>query len=127
MLAAIKAQLAARRGADAETQACHHLEQQGLKLVVRNWRCPLGELDLVMCDHTTLVIVEVRARNHHSHGGALASVDQKKRSRLLRATLAFVQAHPQWQDAAIRFDVVSFQGLAPAHWLRNAFTTDDVA
>lgn len=127
MLARLKAHLAAQRGADAETRAELHLQQQGLKTLYRNWRCPLGELDLVMADGATLVVVEVRARSRSSHGGALESVDARKRGKLIRATLAFVQAHAEWQDATIRFDVVCFEADGKNHWLRNAFDAEGLA
>lgn len=125
MLARLKAGLAAQRGAAAEARAEAHLLRQGLRPVARNWRCPLGELDVVMADGDTLVIVEVRARSTASHGGALESVDAKKRGKLLRTALAFVQAHPEWQEAPIRFDVVRFEADDQGRWLRNAFDADD--
>ncbi len=125
VLATLKARIAARHGADAETRAGLHLNRQGLSTIARNWRCPLGELDLVMADGETLVIVEVRARRSSSHGGALESVDVKKRGKLLRTTLAFVQAHPQWQQAPIRFDLVHFEADGKGRWLRDAFTADE--
>ncbi len=125
MLAKLKARLAARRGADAEARAEAHLLRQGLQAVARNWRCTLGELDVVVADGDTLVIVEVRARSTASHGGALESVDARKRGRLLRTALAFVQAHPEWQDAPIRFDLVRFEADGKGRWLRNAFDADD--
>lgn len=127
MLATLKARLSAQRGADAESCAAQDLKQQGLKLLHRNWRCTLGELDLVMSDGDTLVIVEVRARSQQSHGGALESVDARKRGKLIRTALAFVQAHAEWQDAAIRFDVVCFEADGKNRWLRNAFDADDMA
>ena len=126
MLSQLKARLAAQRGADTEARAAAHLSQQGLRLVARNWRCSLGELDVVMADGDTLVIVEVRARQHQSHGGALASIDARKRGKLLRTTLAFTQAHPEWQDAPIRFDVVSFEADDRGRWLPNAFDADEL-
>ena len=127
MLAALKARIAAQRGADAEARAEAHLLKQGLKPVARNWRCTLGELDVVMADGDTLVIVEVRARSTASHGGALESIDAKKRGKLLRTALAFTQAHTEWQDAPIRFDVVRFEADGKGRWLRNAFDADDAA
>ena len=48
------------RGETAEQQACDYLKKQGLKLIARNFRCKQGELDLIMQDKQTLVIVEVR-------------------------------------------------------------------
>lgn len=125
MLARLKAAIAAQRGADAESRAERHLRRQGLKPIARNWRCPHGELDLVMADGDTLVIVEVRARSSREHGGALASVDSRKRRKLMRSALAFTQAHSDWQDAPLRFDIVSFEAEDVCEWLPAAFTTDD--
>lgn len=124
MLAVLRARRAAARGAAAEARAEAHLLKQGLQTVARNWRCPLGELDVVMADGDTLVIVEVRARSTSGHGGALESIDANKRRKLIRATQAFVQAHVEWQDAPIRFDVVRFEADARGHWLKNAFDAD---
>ncbi len=125
MLATLKARLAQQRGADAESRAEAHLVGQGLKPIDRNWRCTLGELDLVMADGDTLVIVEVRSRSHATHGGALESIDARKRGKLLRTALAYTQAHAAWQDAPIRFDIVRFETDGQGHWLKNAFDADD--
>lgn len=127
MLAALKARIAAQLGADAEARAEAHLVKQGLKSLARNWRCPLGELDVVMADGDTLVIVEVRARSGTDHGSALDSITAAKRRKLVRAALAFTQAHPAWQDAPLRFDIVHFGADGQGRWLRDAFTMDDVA
>lgn len=127
MLTRASAALAALRGAQAEARAEVHLRRQGLRSIARNWRCPLGELDLVMAEHNTLVVVEVKARSHRSHGGALASVDLGKRRRLVRATQVFLERHPVWQTAPIRFDVVCFDADEGLLWLQGAFTTDDLA
>ena len=118
---------AAAHGAEAEARAERHLVSKGLTLVARNWRCPMGELDLVMRDGDTLVVVEVRARSTASHGGALASVTASKQAKLIRATQAFLQAHPNWQDSPLRFDVVRFEADGKGRWLREAFTVDDAA
>ena len=125
MLATLKAAKAALLGAGSEARAERHLLKQGLALVARNWRCPLGELDLVMTDGESLIIIEVRARSSTSHGGALQSITASKLGRLMRAALAFQQAHGQWQDAPVRFDIVSFESDGKGRWLRNAFDTDD--
>ncbi|MES2682736.1 MAG: YraN family protein [Pseudomonadota bacterium] len=127
VLTSLKARSAALLGSGSEQRAETHLRQQGLVPICRNWRCPLGELDLVMRDGETLVIVEVRARSTQSHGGALASVDAKKRGRLMRTALAFVQAHDEWQDASIRFDIISFEADGRGRWLKNAFDSNDYA
>lgn len=111
-------------GAFAEQEALQHLEQQGLTLVARNWRCPQGELDLVMYDGATLVFVEVRYRRHHAWGGALESIDARKQQRLVRAAQAFLVKETQWINYPCRFDVIAMTGAPTSYhleWIANAF------
>lgn len=72
-------------GRQAELLACEQLQRQGMRPLARNWRCRRGELDLVMLDGDTVVFVEVRRRRHEAWGGALESVDARKRQRLTAA------------------------------------------
>lgn len=112
------------RGAEAEARAQHHLEQRGLKLVARNWRCPGGELDLVMRDQDTLVLVEVRKRSRSDYGDAFASVHGRKRGRLIHAAKLFLAAHPQYARSPVRFDVVAVDGSDTVEWLTAAFDAE---
>ncbi|MBL6751206.1 MAG: YraN family protein [Nevskia sp.] len=115
---------ASARGAQAEAQAQRHLQAQGLRLVARNWRCPGGELDLVMRDGATLVVVEVRRRSRSDYGGGFESVHARKRARLVHAAQLFLAAHPEYAEAPVRFDVVAIDGAAAPEWLAGAFDTD---
>ena len=63
-----------RAGQLGEDQALIYLQQQGLHLLERNFRCKAGEIDLVMQDGKVLVFVEVRLRSDSKFGGAAASV-----------------------------------------------------
>lgn len=110
------------RGAQAEDRARAHLERAGLRLLTRNYRCPRGEIDLVMADGDTLVFVEVRFRASRAFGGAAASVDARKRARLVAAAQHYLLAHPA--DRPCRFDVVAADGEAAIEWLRDAFRLD---
>ncbi len=98
-----------RRGEDL---ACRHLEAQGLRLLERNYRCRAGEIDLVMLDGSTLVLVEVRSRSTSAHGSAAATVGFRKRD---------------WRSMPVRFDVVAIDpgamdATGPAvSWIRDAF------
>lgn len=113
-------------GQAAEGWALTHLEEHGLRLLERNWRCRLGELDLVMLDDDTVVFVEVRYRRHSAWGGAEASVDARKRSRVSAAALVFLQQQPRWAHRPCRFDVVAIGPAEPSspprlNWIRGAF------
>ncbi|MGD9841899.1 MAG: YraN family protein [Steroidobacteraceae bacterium] len=111
-------------GDRGEINALRHLQMAGLQLIERNYRCRSGELDLIMLEQQTLVFVEVRYRQDRQFGGAAASVNQGKQRRLLLAAQRFLQAHPQYQRHAARFDVVSLEGDEPftkLQWLKDAF------
>lgn len=110
-------------GAAAEDAALRLLERRGLRLVARNARFRGGELDLVMRDGATLVVVEVRARSASRFAGAAESVDARKRARLVLAAQLFVAAHPEHAERPLRFDVVAYDGDA-VQWIENAFMVD---
>ncbi|MGH8433417.1 MAG: YraN family protein [Pseudomonas sp.] len=114
-------------GRAAEALARQYLEQQGLRLLAQNWLCRRGELDLVMLDGDTVVFVEVRYRRHAAWGGALESVDARKRGKLASAAEHFLQQESRWAKHPCRFDVVAISaddsGAARLNWIQNAFDT----
>lgn len=112
------------RGSAAEDAALRYLETQGCALIERNYRCRLGELDLVMRDGESLVFVEVRARASEAFGGAAASIGFGKRRRLAAAARHFLMTHPRAAALPARFDVVVIAGRNGddrPHWIRAAF------
>ncbi len=80
------------RGESAEQQAHSFLINKGLKPVCRNFRCKQGELDLIMTDNQTLVIIEVRFRKTDKYGSAVESVTHTKQSRIIAATHVYLSA-----------------------------------
>jgi len=110
------------KGERAERQAEHYLISHGLRLECSNFRCKFGELDLVMREGSTLVVVEVRFRQSDDFGGALASVTRQKQARIVAATQHYVIIN-QLGQAAIRFDVVAISGDGRIQWIKNAFQT----
>lgn len=103
-------------GEAGEDSALQYLQQQGLTLVERNFRCKGGEIDLIMQDHNALVFVEVRKRADRRYGGAAASVTARKQARLVIAAQTFLQRYRT--PPACRFDVVAIDGAA-MNWLKN--------
>lgn len=112
------------KGAAEEDLAQHYLHRQGLQTLTRNWRCPGGELDLILRDRDTLVIAEVRKRSRSDFGDAAASVDARKQSRIVRATRLYLAQHPQHADAPVRFDVIALDADNHITWLKAAFDAD---
>lgn len=110
------------RGRRAEQQAKEFLQRQGLILIDKNYRCRHGEIDLIMKDGSQLVFIEVRYRKNEAYGGPLASVDHKKRARLIAAASHYLQSK-KLQGAA-RFDVVGITGENQIDWVENAVEVD---
>ncbi len=108
-------------GAEAEDLALRYLQRQGLRLVARNARYKGGELDLVMLDGATLVVVEVRLRTNPQFGSAAESVTSHKQRRIVLATQLYLVAHPVHAQRALRFDVVAFDGSGTPQWIKAAF------
>ncbi|WAR45040.1 YraN family protein [Methylomonas rapida] len=111
-----------QKGDNAERLALEFLQSQGLQWVCANFRCKVGELDLVMRDGEALVIVEVRFRQSEQFGGALASITRQKQARIVAATQHYVIIN-RLSHCAIRFDVVAVSGDGRIHWIKNAFQT----
>lgn len=64
--------------------AARHLTRQGMVLLERNWRCPAGEIDLVLRDGDVLVVCEVKTRSSEAFGAPLEAVSEAKLARLRR-------------------------------------------
>jgi putative endonuclease len=115
---------AARRsaGSEAERIARRHLEAHGLTIVAENYRCRMGEIDLVATEGDTLVFVEVRLRSHRGYGGAAESIDAAKQRRLVAAARHFAMRNRA--DCPMRFDAVLLDSLAPPtlEWRRDVIT-----
>jgi putative endonuclease len=96
-------------GARAETVAVELLETNGYHIVERNFRCKLGELDLVARDDGVLCFVEVRSRADGEYGHAAETVTATKRRRVSRAAEVYIAwRQPRFECA--RFDVVAITG-----------------
>ncbi len=97
---------AARLGRRGERVAERYLRRKGLRILARNVRSGVGEIDLVALDDDTLVFVEVRSRSEGSWAGGLESIDARKAKALRRACGAYIQSMPG-EVEQIRIDVVA--------------------
>jgi len=115
------------RGQDAEQACCKYLQQQGLKLLAKNYHGRRGELDLVMRDNNTVVFVEVRYRKNNTYGGALESITSSKQEKLRLTAEQYLQRETKLQNG--RFDVVAMtekvqnngSNFYAFEWIKNAF------
>ncbi|MEO7908920.1 MAG: YraN family protein [Roseiflexaceae bacterium] len=90
-----------------EQAAAAHLIKRGYTLLARKWRCPTGEIDLLMRDGSTLVFVEVRTRRADFLGMAEESVGRTKRAKLIALAYTYLEAANAPDDLVWRIDVVA--------------------
>jgi len=92
-------------GAHGEAIAARHLVQQGMVVLDRNWRCPDGEIDLVLRHGRVLVVCEVKTRRSAAYGTPLEAVTAAKAARLRRLAAQWVAAH-DLRVPDVRIDLV---------------------
>ncbi len=111
-------------GQEGEATAESYLRRKGYRILAKNLRSSLGELDLVAEDGRVLVFVEVKARRTEEFGGAIHAVHQRKQEKLIRLASQYLARH-QLTNRACRFDVVLLQGTDAAapqiEHIQNAF------
>jgi putative endonuclease len=92
-------------GAYGEALAARHLTDLGMVLLDRNWRCDLGEIDLVLRDRDVLVFCEVKTRSSLAFGSPLEGVTERKAARLRRLAARWLTEHAV-RPAEVRIDLV---------------------
>ena len=97
-----------RLGAWGERIAALHLEGKGYEIVARNWRCPLGEIDLVARAGELWLFVEVRTRRGTAMGTPEESMTRGKAERVLRLAQQYLWAHGL-EDVEWRVDLVAVE------------------
>lgn len=105
-----------------ESLAAEYLEKAGLRIVMRNYRCPKGEIDLIARDGDQLVFVEVRTKTSQAMGWAEESVDSRKRQKLRNSATYYVmeQGYKQWPSLRIDLLAIKWTEDEPTvSWLKG--------
>lgn len=92
-------------GQSGERLAADYLEEQGVRVIDSNWRCPNGEIDLVALDGDELVIVEVKTRRSRRYGDPLEALTQAKVRRLRTLAVLWAREHRR-VGASLRIDAI---------------------
>ena len=112
-----------RTGKQGEELAVAHLQKLGYRIVERNYRCPLGEIDIVAREKDTLVFVEVKSRKTEQFGDPELAVGRTKQRKLTLIALYYLARQKDTLLAA-RFDVVAVKMLrdhTEVKLIRDAF------
>jgi len=92
-------------GRQGEQVAVEYLERAGLRVLDRNWRCSIGEIDIVAAERQVMVVCEVKTRSDTRFGTPLEAITRNKRARLRRLASQWLVAHGVLFDE-VRIDVI---------------------
>jgi putative endonuclease len=112
-----------RTGKRGEDIACAYLKRRGYRIVERNYKCPLGELDIVARDGDAIVFVEVKSRKSEEFGDPQLAVGLEKQKKVSRISLTYLKEKHLYPCNA-RFDVVAIKMLPDGitiELIQNAF------
>jgi putative endonuclease len=120
----IKQALSPLIGSEAERFAQTFLEHQGLTLVMKNYRCRTGEIDLIMQDGEELVFVEVKYRSKSQYGAAIEFFHASKKRKFESAVMHYMQ-EKGFNPSVVphRIDLVGIEGKGQQqqniNWLKS--------
>lgn len=101
-------------GRAGEERAVRHLLVSGYEVLDRNWRCPLGEIDIVAARRGCLCVIEVKTRSSARYGHPFEALDARKVRRLWRLAHAWVAAHPDLAiHSHVRLEAIGIIGADP--------------
>lgn len=111
-----------QRGQQGENLAAQIVESSGLKILMRNFRCPVGEMDIIAAEGQSLVFIEVRTRSSAKFGWGEETIQSKKRMRLHRIAEYFLLSRHYKDWPPIRFDLIAIrwnEGNPQSKWIRG--------
>lgn len=111
------------KGMEGEELAARYLKERGIEVITRNFRCPIGEIDMVGRHGKTVVFIEVRSRTDSRFGLPQESITRSKQKRLTRLAQWYLKRFGLEREPA-RFDVVAIlwrDGEPEVKWIPNAF------
>ena len=115
-------------GKKGEEEAVSYLRKNGYKIIERNYRTKLGEIDIIADDKGVISFVEVRSKNSPWFGLPEETINKKKKAQISKTALAYIK-QCNLMDKSCRFDVVCIQGVGSPEpeirLIKNAFELGD--
>ena len=97
-------------GAQGETFAAQILQEQGMKILSRNYYTPYGEIDLIVLDKGCIAFVEVKTRRSTRYGTPAQAVGFRKRQKIIRSAEWYL-TRQDLCDIPCRFDVIEVYSI----------------
>lgn len=108
-------------GMQAEQRAKAFLLAQGLSFQEANFRCKIGEIDLIFRDQEELVFVEVRWHHYCGFGDSVSSITYTKQRKIINTAKYYLLQNKLFDKVSCRFDVVALSPQGELEWIKDAF------
>ena len=92
-------------GKTGEEIGTKYLIKNGYKIIIRNFRCRQGEIDIIAQDKNEIVFIEVKTRKNTNYGYPIDAVDKRKQKHILNASKYYIYIN-KLEKKNIRFDVI---------------------
>lgn len=111
-------------GAFGERIAKEHLEKHGYEILECNYRCSIGEIDIVARDGDYLVFTEVRTKKDRKFGAPEESITSAKKAKLIELAETYLQEHPDtpelWRIDVVAIEVGRDERVSRVELIKNA-------
>lgn len=110
-------------GEKGESIAVRYLKKKGYKILEKNYRTKLGEIDIIAKDKDTIVFVEVKSRRSWQFGSPKGAVTPAKQRKISKVALYYLKTNDR-SNARARFDVVTITATrdkSKIEIVKNAF------
>jgi len=111
-------------GREGESAALTFLKKKGYRILEKNFRAKVGEIDIIAEQGGVIIFIEVKARAGHAFGHPFMAITPAKQRKIIQTAKSFL-ARKRISDRPMRFDVVALTSDTPGSWkielLENAF------
>ncbi|RKM57092.1 YraN family protein [Butyrivibrio sp. X503] len=111
-------------GTALEDIAADYVNENGAKVVERNFRCKSGEIDIIARDGKYLCFIEVKYRKSVKYGSPETAVDYLKRKKISKASGFYMYYKHLDENTPVRYDVIAISGDDKEYkikWIKDAF------
>lgn len=110
-------------GSEGEEKAVRYLIKQGCSIIMTNYTCKIGEIDIIAKQDDTVVFIEVKWRKNDKMGRPYEAVNYHKQMKVIKSAMLYAQ-QKQLFEKPLRFDVIEIIG-EEILWLKNAFSLEN--
>lgn len=90
-----------------EEQCANYLKKHGFQIVTQNYKCKIGEIDIIAVKNNILRFIEVKYRKNESFGFPIEAVNKRKQNKMMKAASWFLNENKQYENMQCSFDVIS--------------------